>query len=378
MSDDGKSSPLESLKAAAKARLLEEFEEKFERDWADAKRLATAYPDLFAIVPRSMPAPQSAAPKAAVIEPTPLPASPESQKNEQQQGFDGSVKSLVHCYRTDERSPYKRIRYRTRVSYDLLLRRVSGDLGLEHVKNLDTECIDRWHKKWSAGGKVAMGHSMMSMMRALASFGAKFLKDQACREFRMTLHDMKFDVPPSRNEQLTAEHAIAIRAQAHKMGMPSIALAQALQFELRLRQRDVIGEWVPVSEAPFSDVLWSNKNKKWIRGLKWNEIDHNLVLRHPTLARKGGVLAIDLRTKRMVREELGTTDRVSLPASGPMIVAEYNGYPYEGSEFRRQWRKVADAAGVPKNVFNMDSRARERAPKNEAPTGEPGAPRSAG
>jgi hypothetical protein len=32
------------------------------------------------------------------------------------------------------------------------------------------------------------------------------------------------------------------------MGWHSIALAQAIQFDCALRQKDVIGEWVPESE----------------------------------------------------------------------------------------------------------------------------------
>ncbi|MER2251489.1 hypothetical protein ABS772_16340 [Methylorubrum podarium] len=36
---------------------------------------------------------------------------------------------------------------------------------------------------------------------------------------------------------------VALRAAAHEVGRPSIALAVTLQFDLGLRQKDVIGEW---------------------------------------------------------------------------------------------------------------------------------------
>jgi hypothetical protein len=361
MGDEDVSSPLEALKAAEKARLLEQFE----RDWALAESLAAKYPNLFAIVPRS---------NAAAQPPTTNAASLEPQTNEQR-AFDGSVAGLVHCYRTDDRSPYKTLKYRTRENYDNLLRRVSHDLGPQQIKNLDAECMEGWHRQWSADGKVAMGHSLIGMLRGLASFGSKVLKDPACRELRMTLHDIKAPPPQARKEQLTAEHAIAIRAKAHEMGVPSIALAQALQFELRLPQREVIGEWVPVSEvAPFSDVLWRHRkqNRKWIRGLKWNELDHNFVLRHPILSKKGKVPQFDLRQKWMVMEELRKTNRADLPASGPMIVAEYNGHPWMAVEFRRKWRQVANAAGMPKEVFNMDSRTKLRRSTDEEDESDPG------
>lgn len=42
----------------------------------------------------------------------------------------------------------------------------------------------------------------------------------------------------------------AVREAAYKAGRPSIALAVTLQFELRLRQKDVIGE----RERPGGDA----------------------------------------------------------------------------------------------------------------------------
>ena len=43
--------------------------------------------------------------------------------------------------------------------------------------------------------------------------------------------------------------------------------------------------------------------------------------------------------------------------SGPLIINEYTNLPYESFEFRRKWRIVANEAYIPKNVFNMDTRA---------------------
>jgi hypothetical protein len=44
-------------------------------------------------------------------------------------------------------------------------------------------------------------------------------------------------------------------------------------------------------------------------------------------------------------------------APGPLVVNEHTGLPYTDYEFRRKWRICADAAGVPRTVFNMDTRA---------------------
>ena len=58
----------------------------------------------------------------------------------------------------------------------------------------------------------------------------------------------------------------------------------------------------------------------------------------------------------MVMEELSKLGK--RPASGPVVICEWSGIPWTSHEFRRWWRKVADACGIPKTVYNMDSRER--------------------
>jgi hypothetical protein len=45
------------------------------------------------------------------------------------------------------------------------------------------------------------------------------------------------------------------------------------------------------------------------------------------------------------------------PPSGPLIVDPQTGLPFEAWKYRRIWRELATAAGVPKEVWNMDTRA---------------------
>ena len=133
----------------------------------------------------------------------------------------------------------------------------------------------------------------------------------------------------------------------------SIALAQAFQFDGTMRQKDIVGEWVPMDEpGPLSDTI--SGNEKWVRGIRFEEIDQNLILRHVTSKRQKAI-EVNLRLAPMVMDEL---HRLSyLPSAGPVIVREYDGKPWRSGEFCRQWRKVARAAGVPDAVFNMDSRS---------------------
>jgi hypothetical protein len=58
----------------------------------------------------------------------------------------------------------------------------------------------------------------------------------------------------------------------------------------------------------------------------------------------------------MVVEELCDLPQ-PLPLSGPIVISEETGRPYLDGPYRRTWRKLARIAGIPDEVFNMDSRA---------------------
>jgi hypothetical protein len=133
---------------------------------------------------------------------------------------------------------------------------------------------------WSANGtKLSMAHSFIAAIRTVCGFGASMLENEQCERICMVLHRMRFPHAPPRQDRLTADQANAIRdtARAH-FGWYSISFCQALQFELLLRQKDCLGEWVPLNEPGESDIHYHGE--KWLRGLRWEEIDDKLILRH--------------------------------------------------------------------------------------------------
>jgi hypothetical protein len=278
--------------------------------------------------------------------------SPGPHKNEDHVA-DGTISSLAHLYRTDERSPFHQIRFRTRETYANLLKRVESDCGDVKLADLKAQDIERLYTRWKETGKVAMPHSLVTMLRMLFGFGAVTLADAHCERLSVLMSKMRFSMAKPRTERLTVEQIVAIRLKAHEMKRPSIALAQAFQFDCTLGQKDVIGEWVPQDEpGPLSEIL--HGGRKWLRGLRWSQIDENLVLRHTTSFGSKSV-EFDLRRAPMVMEELKHLNK--LPTSGPIIVCERTGRPWS-DEFRREWRKIATACGIPKHIKNMDSRPR--------------------
>lgn len=267
--------------------------------------------------------------------------------------FDGTLSGLIRCYETDADSPLRKLRYKTRQYYRSLCNRLEQDLGEKQIAEIKARQILHWHEG-IAGEHVAMGHSVIGMLRILAGFGATILEDQECERLSGVLSKMRFLMPKPRNSVLTAEQASLVRAKACELGLRSIALAQAFQFDGMLRQKDVIGEWVPINEPGISDVL--DGNNKWLRGIRWEEIDDNFILRHITSKRQKEI-TIDLKLAPMVMEELANHSRSSYPARGPIIISDVSDKPWYAVEFRKAWRRAADSCGVPKSVRNMDSRA---------------------
>jgi hypothetical protein len=271
--------------------------------------------------------------------------------------YDGSMRSLAECYRTDPDSSFRKNRYQTRKHYESLLRRIVDDHGDVMVSELRGRDMLRWHKGWSAGGKIPMAHSLMGMVRGLFGFGMTLLECTECTRMCAVLSKQRFQMGKSRGVQLTAEMASMIRARAHQQGLHSIALAQALQFECAFRQKDCIGEWVPLAEPGTSDVI--DAGKKWLRGVTWGEIDGNLILRHVTSKRQK-LVEIDLNNAGMVMDEfarLRITLLGNLPTTGPIIIRDGTNLPWTSHAFRAEWRKIARAVGVPDAVRNMDTRS---------------------
>jgi hypothetical protein len=279
-------------------------------------------------------------------------------------GFDGTVGGLVRSYQSEKRSTYHQLKFAVRKHYDGTLKRLTDDIGSERVAELDAAKIKHFYDtNWAAGGKLAMGHTMVGKLRMLSTFGSTVLKDDGCTHLAGVLAHMHFESAKPRTERLTAEHAHSIRSKARETGRISIAIAQAFQFEEpRLRQADIIGEWVPIGEPGTSEVMW--QKQKWLRGLRWSEIDENMILHRTIMTgrrkNRREEIEIDLSNKPMILEELfsgrgSKIDRSALPASGPIVVSETTRLPYHLEDFRRKWRDIADGAGVPPEVRNSDS-----------------------
>jgi hypothetical protein len=270
--------------------------------------------------------------------------------------FDGTIGGLIRQYQTLDTSPYHAVQDNTRRDYDQRLVAIDRSVGGVAIANLNAVDFTRWHRNFkkpvATGGAECMrkAHGLMTMIRMLLSFGVSMRFD-GCAGTLAVLSVMEFQSPKRRVEALSFEQAEAIIALALASGRRSIALGQALQFELTVRQVDAIGKW---TTAPASEGGIRCLDKRWGGGLLWSHVSPDLVISKVT-TKTAATGEWDLRDYPLVMKALASfppADRI-----GPMIVNELTGRPYNDNGYGATWRPFADAAGVPRSVWNRDSRA---------------------
>jgi hypothetical protein len=285
--------------------------------------------------------------------------------HEQPKRFDGTVKALINAYQTDPDSNYQTMRYKTRLHTDSILKRVATAFGAQKLADIGARELKHWyeHFRWPEGKNgrelIPTAHAAMTAARMMLSFGSTFEIEKAakrptneCARVRQVLRGMRFELAEPRKQSLTLRQCEDVVAAAHAAGLHSIALAQTLQWDLRSRQRDIIGEWVPTAEPGVSDI--HHRGRKWLRGIRWEEISSDMILEHIT-SKTGKLMKRDLKLYPLTMAELAR-----IPAekrTGPVVVSERTKRPWKQNNFRGRWRELADTVGIPKDVFNMDARA---------------------
>jgi hypothetical protein len=194
--------------------------------------------------------------------------------------FDGTIGALLDIYETHPESTFRTLSPSSRYPYAFYLKKLRPMIGQRRIDSVTGIDAKRWHKTWrepdNEGGAEKLGAARMAMtvLKSALTFGA-MLRLAGCRELRETLKLADLPAPRPRKHAPSAEQVIAARVAAHQLRKPSLAFAYAIQFETTLRQWDVIGRWVEISDPAPSAVL--GYGLKWL-GLSWSDIDDRMIL----------------------------------------------------------------------------------------------------
>ena len=233
--------------------------------------------------------------------------------------FDGTFGSLLAVYRTDPESSYFELKASSRDPYDTYLPMLEAEIGHCQIDRTDGTDLKRWFRFWATPTPprlkrtVAKAHMVMAIIKAAITFGVQ-KRLPGCAAFRAILDVTEFEAPKPRDQVLDADQVIAARRAAHALGEPRAALCYAIQFEGAIRQWDVRGQWLPLSDKQPSAII--RNGEKWV-GPTWANVDENLILRWTptkTADTSGVEIVIDFTVCPMVRRNWNWCPRASAPA----------------------------------------------------------------
>jgi hypothetical protein len=257
--------------------------------------------------------------------------------------FDGTIGSLIRCYRHDKTSSLHTVKHSTRIrDYEPSLRVLDASVGKRRIDRLLASDFKRWYADWRRNGhRRASG--AIKLLRVIISYGAGE-RLHGCAQARTILSDMRFEQPQGREIFMTYEQCLAIVKKSAEMGCPSIGFVEAVKFETALRRIDVIGEWAPNPDG--GAFVWTGLTAP-------RDLSRDKILSIKT-SKTGAPVSRDLNGYPLVVEAMKA---YRIPDIGPVVIDEDHGKPYWENRYTEKFRKVRNAAGVPSDVWSMDSRA---------------------
>jgi hypothetical protein len=272
--------------------------------------------------------------------------------------YDGTVRSLSRLYQRHADSPFHDVKRNTRKTYVDSLKVIEMTVGNRLVRVVTVVDVKRWYKLW--GSSAAEGgerrpnraHDAVSMLRTILRFGFA-LGFPDCKALVERLTMVRFANAGAREQEMTALQAMAFIRTALRRGDDrgrNMAIGVAAQFELALRQKDIIGEWGPAMPGKPGAVYAGRE--MWTGPFYWENIAAwRLRLKTSKNRARAEFFLDDYPMLFPLLEAIPHTER-----SGAVVKGE-NGPPIRERSYRRWFREIARAAGIPDEVWSMDSRA---------------------
>lgn len=272
--------------------------------------------------------------------------------------IDMTVGGIIRRYQAHPESPYHGLQLNTRKPYDFYAEKIVATAAERRIDRLTGLDVMRWHKVWrepdEPGGpeKLAAAWMALSLFKSALSFAVASGRPQAAVLLTM-IREGNFPRPRPRTEAPDAQQVEQARKAAHELGHPGAALSYAIQFEGVMRQYDVRGLWVPLSDPRPSEIFF--RRLKWI-GPRWSDVKAGVLEWTPqkTAHSHGKAIKLRLADYPMIVEELRHWPENA--RRGPLIVAP-TGRPYHPAMFEKLWREVREVAGLPPTLWNRDLRA---------------------
>ena len=272
--------------------------------------------------------------------------------------YDGTVRSLSHLYQRHEQSPFHRVKRNTRKTYTDSLKVIENTVGARLVSRVTVVDVWRWYSLWRApkakGGPERVDRAHDAVAMSILRFGFALGHDE-CGKLDDRLATQRFEKGGAREQQMTYAQAATFVRVALDLGQRGVipewrgrfmAIGVAAQFELALRQKDVIGDW---------------NGDQWSGPFTWENVPGWKLRLKTSKTRAAAVFTLSNYPLLFpLLEAVPHAER-----TGAIIKGEH-GLPIRERSYRRWFREIARAADIPDDVWSMDSRAGAATEADEA------------
>ncbi len=254
---------------------------------------------------------------------------------------------LIGRYKSDEFSPFREVKDNTREAYLFSLSRWETAIGGTSILAADLPAIKRWQKAMQDNGRsVAYIKRMFTLLRIITGYGVQ-IKAPGARDVRDILNELRIKAPKPRIIAASEAQIMAVVGKADAAGYRAFSTGILFQWWLTLRAVDVRGQW-----------LGMGAQKRWADGLTWDMLSGDLTALRKAASKtegsSGDVMVFDLTPLPDLRARLQAIPQDQ--RIGP-VIKDNAGKPYDKRQWAKLWRRFANAAGVPADVWLMDIRA---------------------
>lgn len=285
--------------------------------------------------------------------------------------YDGSMKAACQIYQEHPHSGFHGVKHNTRKAYLTCLRRIIATVGARQIRNVTVPTCRFWYDEWRKADfegdveHIDRAHDTIAMVRTVIYFLAS-LRYKDCKTLAEELDKVKFEKGAAREAELTYQQAVDFIRTALELGKKGVmpfdralhmAIGVAAQFELLLRQMDIIGEWAPTGakrKIPAGVARLDHPSESWIGFFTWEHIAGWRWRMKTSKSKYRAAQDFDLTRYSLLHPLL---EMVPLTERTGAIVKGEHGLPVRARSYGNWFRDIAQPAGIPDGVWNMDSRA---------------------
>lgn len=293
--------------------------------------------------------------------------------------YDGSVLAACRIYQEHPHSRFHSVKANTRKSYVDSLKVVEATVGKRLIRNVTVLDVQHWYNQWRKpvlpGGRerIDRAHDAVTMFKTVLRFNAAVSRtrpecNRLIDELQKASSLVTFEKGGAREEEMTYAYASAFIRTALDQGNRGIisadrarymAIGVAAQFELLLRQKDIIGERPKTADDLQKAInrgatAISYGNQTWAGFFTWENCPGWRWRMKTSKSKYRQAANFDLTIYGLLFPLLEAVPHDQ--RTGAVVKGEH-GYAMQERTYRGWFREIARAAGIPDQIWNMDTRA---------------------